>query len=85
LKEDICDRLLHDVDVDASDVTVEVKAGKVTLEGTVPARYMKHTVEDIDDDCYGVKEVDNKVRVSNGSSDSQSSTSTTEAAAGRVK
>lgn len=90
LKEDICDRLLHDVDVDASEVTVEVKAGKVTLDGSVPERYMKHCIEDIADGCYGVKEVDNKVRVSaqSGSTiagESQNSTSNTDAAAGRLK
>jgi len=90
LKEDICDRLLHDVDVDASDVSVEVKGGKVTLDGSVPERYMKHTIEDIADGCYGVKEVDNKVRVAAqgalfGAGESQNATSNTEAVAGRLK
>jgi osmotically-inducible protein OsmY len=52
--------------IDASDVSVEVKDGKVTLEGTVLQRRMKHAIEDIVDDCIGVKDIDNKVRVSQG-------------------
>jgi osmotically-inducible protein OsmY len=35
----------------------------VSLEGTVPYRYMKHAVEDAADECWGVKDVDNRIRV----------------------
>jgi hypothetical protein len=45
LKEDISERLMN-MDVDASEVSVEVQSGKVTLEGTVSERWMKHTIED---------------------------------------
>ncbi len=63
LKEDISERLMAEPYVDSSDVSVEVKEGKVTLEGTVPERRMKHRIEDIADDCMGVKDIDNRIRV----------------------
>jgi hypothetical protein len=65
LKEDISERLLHAHELDASDVTVDVKDGKVTLTGTVPHRYMKHRIEDIADACAGVRDLENRIRVEN--------------------
>jgi hypothetical protein len=62
LKEDISERLMN-MDVDASEVSVEVQSGKVTLEGTVSERWMKHTIEDVADACPGVQDVDNRIRV----------------------
>ena len=50
--------------IDAGEVSVEVKDGKVSLEGTVPDRSMKHRIEDIAEQCIGVKDVDNRIRVS---------------------
>jgi hypothetical protein len=52
--------------IDASDVSIDVKEGKVTLEGTVPERRMKHRIEDMVDDCMGVQDIDNRIRVSPG-------------------
>jgi hypothetical protein len=63
LCEDISERLMHAGSIDSSDVSVQVTAGKVTLEGTVPDRYMKHYIEDLVDACPGVQDIDNKVRV----------------------
>jgi osmotically-inducible protein OsmY len=63
LKEDIAERLMYAWDVDASDVSLEVQNGKVMLEGTVPERRMKHAIEDIVDNCPGVQDIDNRVRV----------------------
>lgn len=63
LREDISERLMQAGDIDSSDVTVSVVAGKVTLEGTVPDRHMKHAIEDLADACPGVQDVDNKIRV----------------------
>ena len=64
IREDIYERLLQDSYVDCSNITVAVSSGVVTLEGTVPERHMKHQVENIADDCSGVKDIDNKLRVS---------------------
>ncbi|HEY6925420.1 MAG TPA: BON domain-containing protein [Steroidobacteraceae bacterium] len=63
MKEDISERLYRAYHIDSSDVTVEVRTGKVTLEGTVPSRHMKHAIEDMVDDCPGVMEIDNRIRV----------------------
>ncbi len=42
LRELICERLIQDLSIDVSDVSVEVQAGRVILEGSVPDRNMKH-------------------------------------------
>ena len=71
IKEDLCERLMHSAHIDASEVTLEVKDGNVSLEGTVPERRMKHAIEDMADACSGVNDVENKLRVSQaGSQDS---------------
>ena len=62
-REDVCERLAHEPRVDVSDVTVEVKDGAVTLEGTVPHRQMKHAIEDMAAGCRGVVHVENRIRV----------------------
>jgi hypothetical protein len=33
------------------------------LSGTVPERWMRHEIENIADDCPGVKDVDNNIRI----------------------
>jgi hypothetical protein len=63
LKEDICERLMESYHIDSSEVSVDVKGGKVGLEGSVPTRHMKHAIEDIVDACPGVTEIDNRLRV----------------------
>lgn len=63
IREIICERLTDDAYVDASDVTVEVKNGEVTLSGSVRDRRMKHRIEDIADDCVRGKDIHNQVRV----------------------
>jgi osmotically-inducible protein OsmY len=64
LLEDIAEQLMTSYDIDSSEVTITVKDGKVTLDGTVPERWMKHSIEDVADRCAGVRDVDNRVRVS---------------------
>ncbi|RQT03675.1 BON domain-containing protein [Burkholderia contaminans] len=63
IREDVCERLAHALDIDVSDVTVQVQDGRVELDGTVPARWMKHGIEDLADGCMGVRDVENRVRV----------------------
>ncbi|MFA9441176.1 BON domain-containing protein [Uliginosibacterium sp. sgz301328] len=63
LREDICERLTFAHHLDVSDVSVTVQDGKVTLEGTVPDRRSKHAIEDVVDESWGVREIDNRVRI----------------------
>lgn len=63
IKEDIYERLLERSDIEAEEVTVIVDSGAVRLEGSVPRRAMKHAIEDLVDDCPGVKDIDNRLRV----------------------
>jgi osmotically-inducible protein OsmY len=66
VREDVCDRLSDDDEVDASDITVTVKDGEVTLDGTVETRQAKHRAEDICDSVSGVRDVHNRLRTRRG-------------------
>jgi hypothetical protein len=76
IREDISERLMEAFHIDSSEVTVQVLGGRVTLEGTVPDRRMKHAIEDVADTTSGVQDVDNRVRVVGFSSGAGGSTST---------
>jgi osmotically-inducible protein OsmY len=64
IKDDVCEHLYHANDIDLSDVSIESKNGTLILEGTVPERRMKHRIEDIAEQCIGVSDVENRIRVS---------------------
>jgi hypothetical protein len=64
IKEDLCERIADSDDIDASDVTVEVRQGVVTLDGTVYERWTRYSLEDLADSVPGVKDVQNNVRLS---------------------
>jgi hypothetical protein len=66
IREDVCDRLSDDDEVDARDITVTVKSAEVILEGTVADRRTKHRAEDIAESVSGVKEVTNHLRARKG-------------------
>jgi len=63
VKEDVCDRLYHSLDLDSSDVEVKVQSGEVILTGTVPERSMKYRIESTIEDISGVVDVTNQIRV----------------------
>jgi osmotically-inducible protein OsmY len=63
IREMVCERLVDEQGVDVSEVSIEVKNGRVELEGTVPSRQMRHRIEDIVDDCWGVQDIENRLRV----------------------
>ncbi len=71
IKDDVCGHLYHANDIDLSEVTIESKNGTVILEGTVPERRMKHRIEDIAEQCIGVNDVENRLRVNRDSGASQ--------------
>lgn len=63
IREDVNDRLTDDWQVDASNITLEVSKGEVTLNGTVDSRDAKRRAEDLAENCSGVKHVQNNTRV----------------------
>jgi hypothetical protein len=63
IREDVCDRLTDDPELDASSIDVRVEKGEVTLDGTVGHRQDKRHAEDLIDDVSGVKHVQNNLRV----------------------
>jgi len=63
IRDDANDKLTDDWRVDARNVTVSVKDGEVTLNGTVASREAKRRAEDVVDDISGVKHVQNNLRV----------------------
>ena len=75
IKEDVCDRLTDDADVDASNIEVSARNCEVTLSGTVDTREAKRRAEDCAESVSGVRHVQNNLRV-------QESGSRTSAASG---
>nr|WP_207785988.1 BON domain-containing protein [Altererythrobacter segetis] len=63
IREDVNDNLTDDWGVDASNITVAVNNGEVTLDGTVSTRLQKRRAEDCAEDVSGVKHVQNNLRV----------------------
>ena len=63
IREDACDALTDDWDVDARQISVSVNDGEITLDGTVPSRQQKRRAEDCVEYLSGVRHVQNNLRV----------------------
>jgi len=63
IREDVCERLTHHPEIDASEIEVQVKEGEVTLTGSVDDRQAKRMAEDVAESVSGVKDVRNQVQV----------------------
>lgn len=63
IRDEVCERLTADPDVDASDIEVSVGGGEVTLAGVVHDRGMKRMAEDAASDVFGVRDVHNRLRI----------------------
>lgn len=63
IKEEVCEALWRNGDVDATDIEVEVSGGEVTLKGRVENRQIKRLAEDCVDEVTGVREVHNHLRL----------------------
>jgi len=63
IREMVCERLVEEPGIDVSEVSINVKNGCVELEGTVPSRQMRHRIEDVVDECWGVQDIENRIRV----------------------
>lgn len=66
VREDVCDRLSDDDEVDASEIAVTVSAGEVILSGSVADRYSKRRAEHIAEAVRGVVDVQNHLSVRKG-------------------
>ncbi|HKH59572.1 MAG TPA: BON domain-containing protein [Flavitalea sp.] len=73
IREDVCDRLSDDDNVDASNIQVQIQSNEVILTGTVASREQKRRAEDVVESISGVRNVENRIRVEQ-SSDSTSET-----------
>lgn len=63
ISDDIHEKIDRHLDVDAREVIIEVKDGDVTIRGTVFSRADKRLVEEMAEDVFGVKNVQNMLRV----------------------
>jgi hypothetical protein len=63
VREEICDCMTDDPLLDASEISVQVSEGVVTLNGTVTSREQKRRAEDVAERISGVKDVTNQLRV----------------------
>ena len=64
IREELCDLMTDDDELDASEITVQVQKGEVTLTGTVSSRDQKRRAEDLVESISGSREVINNIRVS---------------------
>jgi osmotically-inducible protein OsmY len=69
IKEEVSDHLEQNGMIDASEIQVEVQNGVVTLQGSVESRQMKRMAEDLVENCPGVKDVHNHLRMARGDGD----------------
>jgi hypothetical protein len=72
IKEQLCERLTDDDNIDASEISIEVKNGEATLTGTVGSREEKRAAEELAERSPGVREVQNHLRVTQDRSSGQS-------------
>lgn len=63
IKDEVYKRLCNSREVDVHDVSVEVTAGQVCLEGTVPGLYMRNRIENIIDEIHCVTDVIDRLRI----------------------
>ncbi len=63
IREDVNDHLTRDPGLDATNVSVSVTEGEVTLNGTVHDRWSKRRAEDVADRVSGAKHVQNNLRI----------------------
>lgn len=63
IREELCERLARDPEVDPSEVEVMVTDGDVLLTGNVDTREARRRIEDLAYEVSGVRDVDNRLRV----------------------
>lgn len=66
IREDVNETLARHPEIDASEIEVRVQNCEVTLTGNVDDRRTKRLAEDIVENVFGVKDVENKIKVKGG-------------------
>ena len=66
MREDLNEHLTRHAFIDASDIEVTVEDGIATLRGIVADRDQKHLAEDVAAGVFGVRDVDNDLKVRHG-------------------
>jgi hypothetical protein len=67
IREDICELMTEDDELDASGIEVTVQGAEVTLSGSVASRSDKRRAEDLAEQVSGVRDVHNRLQVSQSS------------------
>ena len=73
IREDVCQLLTDHPDIDASNIEVRVNSGAVTLNGNVENRFTKKLAENVVEQCCGIRDVHNQLRISQPSASKTSS------------
>ena len=63
IREDVCESLTTDGQIDASNIDVAVEDCEVTLSGAVNSREQKRRAEDLSEMIPGVTQVNNSLRI----------------------
>lgn len=63
LREEVCEQLKWNPEVDASEIEVHVRDNCVFLEGSVDSRHSKKIAEKVTEDIFGIKDVFNNLIV----------------------
>ena len=63
IRENVCEALTDDDNVDATNIEVTVRNGEVILTGTVDDRFTKRMAEEVVERVSGVKDVQNQLKV----------------------
>ena len=71
IRDDVCDRLTDEAELNASDMTIGVNEGEVTLDGTVDSRRAKRLAEDCAESVSGVAHCQNNLRISKNQTSSE--------------
>lgn len=85
IEEDVNDRLTQAHEIDASDIEVKVSECEVTLSGTVSDRSDKFRAEQIAESVFGVKDVNNQIKVKKDGGMGRSSSSDEESGSQKSK
>jgi hypothetical protein len=85
IREDVCERLTRNGEIDATEIEVTVNNGEVTLTGTVEDRSWKRIAEDTIEDVPGVKDIHNQLRASQTGGNSSNSSLASSQSAGSTQ